>query len=403
MAGLLSFLSDISVQAGGQPIIGGPLSKLAGGKYGLDNMRYPSDLASSDKNHYIQFTIYTQRKTSFIEDFVEAPGPIDGSLSTQEARNQAAKLGAIIVGAAGDLIGGVAGFIGGVAYGPDGKAVTKSLVNSATTEAKDIVRASGGSLRATQQISTTISLYMPDTVVFDDHQGYSDIQSGGELLTTIAAASGSVVDYALGNQTAGGTIKNLTPFILGALANKGGGFAKTLFSAATGVVVNPMLELIYSSPSFRTFRFDFMFYPRSTKEGQEVQKIIETLRFHQAPEAAKGSNGFFMVPPSEFGIKFYNNGTENPNIPTIAQCVMESLSVDYAPSGFSAYETVPPAAPKKGGTGMPVAIRVSMQFKETEIRTKNSHPRPGREGFADPIDPAVRNFINKLGSAGKIE
>jgi hypothetical protein len=40
-----------------------------------------------------------------------------------------------------------------------------------------------------------------------------------------------------------------------------------------------------------------------------------------------------------------------------------------------------------------------MQFKETEIRTKKSHPRPGREGFTDP---AVRDFINKTGAAGKL-
>ena len=400
MAGLLSFLTDISIQAGGQPIAGGPLSKLAGGKYGLDNMRYPLDLASSDKNHYIQFTIFTQEKTVYYEPVVGTSTPIDGTLSTQAARNQAAKLGGIIVGAAGNLIEGASGFFAGVVYGPEGKALTKSLANTATTTAVDIVRASGGSLRATQRISTTISLYMPDTVVFDDHQGYSDVQSGGELLTTLAAASGSVVDYVKGRETAGGAVKNLTPFILGALANKGGGFAKTLFSAATGVVVNPMLELIYSSPSFRTFRFDFMFYPRSTKEGEEVQKIIETLRFHQAPEVLEGSNGFFMIPPSEFGIKFYNDGRPNPNIPTIAQCVMDSLSVDYAPQGFSAYETLSTAGPAKGGKGMPVAIRVSMQFKETEIRTKKSHPRPGREGFTET---EVRDFINKLGSSGKIE
>jgi hypothetical protein len=394
MAGLLSFLTDISIQAGGQPIAGGPLSKLAGGKYGLDNMRYPLDLASSDKNHYIQITIFTQSKTSFKEDFVKSPGPIDGSLSTQAARTKGSEIADELTGAADDFIGGVVGFFGGVFAGERGKQASKSLVNSGTTAGRDIIKASGGSLRATQQIRTTISLYMPDTVVFDDHQGYSDVQSGGELLTTLAASSGSVVDLVQGRNT-GAAVKNLTPFILGALANRAGGFAKTLFSAATGVVVNPMLELIYSSPSFRTFRFDFMFYPRSTKEGEEVQKIIETLRFHQAPEALSGSNGFFMVPPSEFRIKFYNNGVENPNIPTIAQCVMESLSVDYAPQGFSAYETSPPGAPKKGGTGMPVAIRVSMQFKETEIRTKQSHPRPGREGFTQ-----IDQFDNKSSSVG---
>ena len=170
-------------------------------------------------------------------------------------------------------------------------------------------------------------------------------------------------------------VNNLSPFALSILANKGGNFTKTLFTAATGVVQNPMLEMIYTTPSFRSFRFDFQFYPRSQKESQEVQDIIRELRFHQAPEGLAVSNGFFMVPPSEFGINFYYNGVENPNIPKLGICVLESLTVDYAPSGFSAYEVPGQTTPERGGTGMPVAIRLSLGFKETEIRTKASYDR----------------------------
>jgi hypothetical protein len=78
-----------------------------------------------------------------------------------------------------------------------------------------------------------------------------------------------------------------------------------------------------------------------------------------------------MIPPSEFDISFYYNGELNPNIPKISTCVMESMDVDYAPNGFSAYE-VPGESAKMGRTGMPVAIRMSLQFKETEIMTKTS-------------------------------
>jgi hypothetical protein len=132
--------------------------------------------------------------------------------------------------------------------------------------------------------------------------------------------------------------------------------------------------MIYTTPSFRTFRFDFQFYPRSQKESEEVQNIIRELRFHQAPEGLVASNGFFMVPPSEFGINFYYNGIENPNIPKLGICVLETLTVDYAPGGFSAYE-VPGQSATRGGTGMPVSIRLSLQFKETEIRTKASYDK----------------------------
>jgi hypothetical protein len=133
-----------------------------------------------------------------------------------------------------------------------------------------------------------------------------------------------------------------------------------------------MMEVVYSSPEFRTFRFDFMFYPRSEKEALAVQDIISRFRFHQAPEVnTKFGNGYFMVPPSEFDISFFYNGKVNPNIPKISTCVMESMDVDYAPNGFSAYE-IPSENAQLGRTGMPVAIRMSLQFKETEIMTKTS-------------------------------
>ena len=96
-----------------------------------------------------------------------------------------------------------------------------------------------------------------------------------------------------------------------------------------------MMELVYSSPSFQTFRFDFMFYPRSKAEAEQVQNIIGELKFHQAPEALPSTYGYFMVPPSEFDISFYYNGQINPNIPPISTCVLTNVNVNYAPNVFS--------------------------------------------------------------------
>jgi hypothetical protein len=85
------------------------------------------------------------------------------------------------------------------------------------------------------------------------------------------------------------------------------------------------------------------------------------------------NNGFFMVPPSEFDIKFYYNGTENNNIQKISSCVLETVDVDYAPNGWSAYEVPGEIYPDVGRSGMPVAIRLILQFKETEIMTKSHY------------------------------
>ena len=130
-----------------------------------------------------------------------------------------------------------------------------------------------------------------------------------------------------------------------------------------------MLEMIYKSPNFRTFQFDFMFYPRDEKEALEVQKIIEKFRFHQAPELSSAQG--FLIPPSEFDIKFYYGGVQNPNIPSIATCVLTTIDVNYAPNGWSAYEVPGENSPALGRTGMPVATQVTLQFQETTYLTKS--------------------------------
>jgi hypothetical protein len=138
---------------------------------------------------------------------------------------------------------------------------------------------------------------------------------------------------------------------------------------ATGKVANPLLELIYKSPNFRTFQFDFIFYPRDEKEALEVQQIVERFRFHQAPEFAKESSGF-LIPPSEFDIRFYYGGEQNPNIPKIGTCVLTDIDLDYAPNGWSAYEIPGESQPQLGRTGMPVALKMTLNFQETSYLTK---------------------------------
>jgi hypothetical protein len=85
-----------------------------------------------------------------------------------------------------------------------------------------------------------------------------------------------------------------------------------------------------------------MFYPRSEKEALEVQRIIDRFRFHQAPELDKYESGRqtgMLIPPSEFDIKFYYGGRQNPNIASYCDLACYSnVQVNFAPRGWSAYE-----------------------------------------------------------------
>ena len=104
-----------------------------------------------------------------------------------------------------------------------------------------------------------------------------------------------------------------------------------------------------------------------------VQNIIERLRFHQAPDLVEKSSVSLLVPPSEFDIRFYYAGSINPNIDSIGNCVLTSIDVNYAPNGFQSYEMPGEGSPSWGGTGMPVAIQLTLGFQETTYLTKQDY------------------------------
>jgi hypothetical protein len=387
-------LTNISFKAPGSAK--GPLAPLTGNdRYERNTYRYPSDLGSSDKAHYMVININEQRLTSFSgEGTGDTPQAIKNNINNGSfaagTSYQLANLGNII-NQASNAVGNspLASSVGGTV-----KQVLDSAsgINQSIKTGVDIIRGGAdgfsglgkqvtqrlqtGSIRAEKRITDTVALYMPDTLAFTEAQTFDELRPGGTLAAGVLSAGKSAIDSILQGQDAGAIAKEVvgqvSPFILSGLAKQAGGIFQVAFSQAFGVVQNPMLELIYSSPSLRTFRFDFQFYPRDEKEAKEVQDIIQRLRFHQAPEVAQGgTNGFFLVPPSEFDISFYYNGRVNPNIPKISTCVLTSMDVDYAPGGFSSYE-IPGENASVGGTGMPVSIRLSLQFKETEIMTKSS-------------------------------
>jgi hypothetical protein len=228
--------------------------------------------------------------------------------------------------------------------------------------------------KTTQLTSDSIALYMPDTLSYQYSQSYDTPSLGGEATGQAVAAGGALLEKIKEGDlsgAAGGLAKAAAGGVVKSMVDKfGGSTGQLAFTAITGAVSNPLLEMIYKSPNFRTFQFDFTFYPRDEREALEVQQIIEKFRFHQAPEIASAAN--FLIPPSEFDIKFYYGGAENPNIPPIATCVLENIDVNYTPNGFSAYEVPGENLPSLGRTGMPVAIQMTMQFKETTYLTKSN-------------------------------
>lgn len=408
--------SDITFNQGSSPRKG-PLAALVGSQFQKNTFRYPLDLGSADKSHYMVIYIRQQSATAYGGEVVgdavfdaqqasasaSAQSQIMGAIQAAQNGKLASHFGQDILnkvnsglnqinqttkGALSGLTGAIGKAAGNVVSGLDnvfGKANITVGGDSAATQAiidTSIKKITNKSFLQTTQLTTdAIALYMPDTLNYSYTQSYDQLSLGGEMLGKVAAAAQSASD----EYTKNGGKGAVSSVLKSAGLTAGQGLAGTLgkltgseasaqigFTAATGKVQNPMLEMLYKSPNFRSFNFEFTFYPRDEKEALEVQRIIERLRFHQAPELVKDAQGF-LVPPSEFDIKFYYAGAQNPNIPAIATCVLTSIDVNYAPNGFSAYEVPGENRPALGRTGMPVAIQVTLQFQETTYLTKEDY------------------------------
>jgi len=376
--------------------------------YVTSTWRYPSDIGSLDKGHYMVIHINVQEKTSYAYEADRNSQPtIFNNRTNLKARNGQINTGDIFsniqkdataiknylsaTSIGGRVADGVAGGLNSVGNATNSALRSLGISGDALlNEAKNVTGGIASALTSMNQINfmrtikrttDSIALYMPNTLNFAQNQSYSDLKLGGENLSTAVAGYSELSDYIKGGT--GATLgKNMTPFIASLLKSKlapllGTNSTAAVFASAFGVVENPRLELLYTSPSLRTFSFEFMFYPRDEQEASDVQRIIQNLKFHQAPELLKGTAGYFMVPPSEFDIEFYYNGQINNNIPKISTCVLTSINADYAPNGFHAYEVPGEVSPGVGRTGMPVGIRLTLQFHETEVMTKANYDPSG--------------------------
>ena len=400
--------------------LGGP-KNLGGSQYQSNTYRFPEDIGSYDKGHYILININEQKNTQF-------PGTQSSDVPTviQNMRGQQSRRG--ITNIAGSFQAGLqasvqlgqqvsssvtnavaqsglSGPLGVVGSTFDtGKTQFKELadkqginLDAELDKAKDQLYGVKGDsfLRTIRRTTDTIALYMPDTLKFSYGQKYTPLELGGKVTSL---AGGAAFASGLYDSIKGGTTSNMSTFAvqgLAELAPVGSTLFKALATAATGVAKNPMLEVIYQQPDLRQFSFSFMFYPRSEKEAEQVQKILDRLRFHQAPEIKKNTGGFFLIPPSEFDISFMYNGRPNPNIDRVSTCVLTNIAVDYAPKGFHAYEVGGENDPKLGRTGMPVGIGVTLSFMETQIITKEYY----RDSTFEKIDMQNPGGSAAMGSA----
>ena len=325
----------------------GPLAPLETNQFKTEVLKYPSNLESGTRAHWISFTIFT----------AELSTDTSGGTKTIGQSN--------VAGTNFTVAKGTTGVTDGPGGGIDSPTTAVGAMGMNNTEAIQdegfLAKIQGGAVvRNTTRINQFIALYMPETVNVQYSQNWqseslTDALGNLGYFGSLASALGSKI-------TGSNKTKSLAgPIIEGLSKATGfrdfGNFA--LYGA--GYAVNPQLEVLYKGTDMRTFQFDFLFSPKDDAEAKTVIGIIKTFRFHQAPEISSDTVGRFFIPPSEFEIDFFSGNDVNPNINKIGRVVMTGLNVDYAPNGWSAF---------KNSQGMPTSIRLTLQFMEKELVTK---------------------------------
>jgi len=344
-------------------LLGGPLTSLFTNTNQVQNLIFPSDLASNPSMGHavlIQAYDYTTSLGSAITSSASAVSSLTDNFSLKNLGSVATTIGTAL---------GLATQAGN--YAPPKK---------------------GNPL-------ASVSMFMPENLTVNYNSTYTDISITEEL--GIVGFAGNLYSDATKKELGG----KITPYgIAGAAygANKlssalgGTGQIGSLAAQGAGVFVNPQMQLLYKGVGLRTFQLEFLMTPKTSAEAKTVQNICDTLTFYSLPGIAGaqgGGSGQFLTPPQIFSVQFKflgqngilgtisnvltsalnNSGLgfltqgdtgsiSNANAAklfTVNDCVLEDVTVDYAPNGFSAYKD-----------GYPVQTRLTLQFKETTMITK---------------------------------
>jgi hypothetical protein len=129
---------------------------------------------------------------------------------------------------------------------------------------------------------------------------------------------------------------------------------------ATGVYVNPNMELLFNGPKLRQFGLAFKMTPRSRKEAKSVRAIIQFFKKGMSPRRSSNQEfSFFLGTPNVFQVQFKSGNNELRSIGKFKTCALVSFSVNYTPDGFyAAFED------SLAGGSQPISVTMQMAFSE---------------------------------------
>lgn len=208
-----------------------------------------------------------------------------------------------------------------------------------------------------------IKLPIPSRLVDTQSLEYSQENLGpmyGAAAEAVSAAGNPSLET-LGQQLIGGATGVGASQLQALLAGQQG--ALGAISSVTGLAINPFQTMLFKSPGFKSHNFSWKLVPSNEDESNRIESIVRLFKYHSLPAVSYGSGVLFAF-PDILEIKLFPIDTYTYRF---KPCVVENVSVNYAPNGPSFYR----------GTRAPTAVELSISLKEIEIWTKADYFRNG--------------------------
>jgi hypothetical protein len=138
---------------------------------------------------------------------------------------------------------------------------------------------------------------------------------------------------------------------------------------ATGQVINPNLELLFTGPNLRSFNFNFTLTPRDPEEAGIVRRMVRAMKRNMTPQ--RSSEALFLKSPRIFELEYIFGDTnrEHPFMNKFKPCACTSFTVNYTPDGsYMTYR----------GTPSMTSYQISMSFGEIEPIYADEYGGKGR-------------------------
>ena len=354
-----------------------PLSVLDHDPFAYSSIQYPRDLTSNGGiGHYMLFYVNVQEKTKYT--YNNDDGDIVGGWNEVPIYETTPPPEAKRVQVGSEYVQNDGSFRAKYQEGLNNRKGRTGILGSdrIVLNKQQRTRHTGMASyhNTTRRISDSVAIYLPPNVTDSTVASYNGAATG---ILGFAAAGGAGLIEAMNNKDFEAAAKSLVGSAKGflseaaknaaaelaeGLTNAEGGLG--LINKAFGQADNPYMEVLFDKMALRTFNYNFKFAPKNKDERDDVQKIIQLFRFHMAPEV-KGGNNRFLTLPSTFDIHYMfqqedGKASENDFYNRIATCVLESCNVNYTPDGVKSFRD-----------GSPTQITMELQFKETELLTKD--------------------------------